>query len=114
MNNVTILEFPSNLGLKEPSQGHEPGVRKLPEWLRQHQFHQLIAPESIRVLPPPPYRMHLDPESTVLNADALAQYAQEEAKLLNEVLSEHKFPLILGGHCSILVGSALALKQRGT
>ncbi|MCP2042517.1 arginase family protein [Pontibacter sp. HSC-36F09] len=114
MNSVTILEFPSNLGLKEPSQGHEPGVRKLPEWLRQHHFHQLIAPEATRVLPPPPYRMHHDPESAVLNADTLAQYAREEAKLLNEVLSEQKFPLILGGDCSILIGSALALKQRGT
>ena len=114
MDHVTILEFPSNLGLKEPSQGHEPGVRKLPEWLRQHHFHQLIAPEAICVLPPPPYRMHLDPESRVLNTDALAQYAEEEAKLLNEVLSDQKFPLVLGGDCSILIGSALALKQRGS
>ncbi|MBX0333526.1 arginase family protein [Pontibacter sp. HSC-14F20] len=113
MNSVTILEFPSNLGLKEPSQGHEPGVRKLPEWLRQHHFHQLIEPEATRVLPPPPYRMHHDLESAVLNADALAQYAREEAKLLNEVLSEQKFPLILGGDCSILIGNALALKQKG-
>ncbi|WP_018476809.1 arginase family protein [Pontibacter roseus] len=110
---VTIVEFPFNLGLKEPSPGKAPGVGRLPEWLRQLGFHKLLAPEATWVLPSPAYRMHLDPETHVLNADAIVAYAQQEAKLLSEVLNDQSFPLVLGGDCSILVGSALALKQRG-
>lgn len=113
MKYISILECPSNLGLKEPAPGREPGVRKLPAWLRQHDFHQLISPEAIQQLPPPVYRMELDAASAVLNADALGQYAQQQATFVGEVLSENNFPLVLGGDCSILIGNALALKQRG-
>lgn len=113
MENIVILEFPSNLGLREPIPGQEPGVRKLPTWLRRHGFHQLIAPAEVVSLEAPPYRMERDEESKVLNADALIQYAKEQASVLTRVLSEGNFALILGGDCSILLGAALALKSRG-
>lgn len=113
MDHVVIIEFPSNLGLREPSPGHDPGVRKLPAWLRKHHFHHLIAPEKIYTLSPPAYQMHPDPASGVLNADAIVQYAKEQAKLLGDVLSENKFPLVIGGDCSIAIGNTLALKQKG-
>lgn len=113
MENVIILEFPSNLGLREPFPGQEPGVKKLPAWLRRHGFHQSIAPAEVVSLEAPPYRMERDEESKVLNADAIIQYAKEQALLLTRVLAESKFALILGGDCSILLGAALALKSRG-
>jgi arginase len=113
MKDIWIIEFPSNLGLKEPSPGQEPGVRKLPEWLRKHNFHNLIAPENTEALNPPVYRMDLDQESAVLNADAIRQYAKEQANVLSGVLSEKKFPLVIGGDCSIIIGNAFALKQKG-
>jgi arginase len=113
MNPISILEFPSNLGLKAPSPGQEPGVKRLPAWLRQHQFHELIAPENIQTLPPPAYRRELDPASAVLNADAIVHYARQQAHLLSAVLAAEKFPLVIGGDCSILIGNALALKQKG-
>lgn len=113
MENVVLLEFPSNLGLREPFPGQEPGVKKLPAWLQQHGFHQLIAPAEVVSLAPPPHRMERDEASKVLNADAIIQYAKEQASLLTRVLSEKNFALILGGDCSILLGAALALKSRG-
>ncbi|WP_264554073.1 arginase family protein [Flavobacterium sp. N2038] len=33
--------------------------------------------------------------------------------MINNLLSQNKFPFILGGDCSILLGSAIALKQKG-
>jgi len=113
MDNVVILEFPSNLGLREPIPGQEPGVKKLPAWLRRHGFHQSIAPAEVMSLAPPPYRTERDEESRVLNAGAIIQYANEQASLLTRVLSEGKLPLVIGGDCSILLGAALALKSRG-
>lgn len=113
MKNVCIIELPSNLGLKEPSPGKEPGVRNLPEWLRKHNFHKNIAAESIEKIEPPVYQMKLDNASAVLNADAIVQYAKESASILSVVLAEKKFPLVIGGDCSILIGNALALRQKG-
>lgn len=113
MANVTIIEFPSNLGLKEPAPGHEPGVKKLPDWLRKHGFHDLINPSGIYRLDPPAYSMQLDKASGVRNAENINSYAKDQAALLGPILSGGSFPLILGGDCSILIGSALALKKAG-
>jgi arginase len=113
MNNITILEFPSNLGLKELIEGHEPGVKKLPDWLRKHKFHDLLNPETIYRLNPPNYSMNLDMVSGVRNADNIVKYAREQAALLKNLISENKFPITIGGDCSILIGNSLALKKVG-
>jgi arginase len=113
MTKVCILEFPSNLGLHEPAPGTIPGVYKLPAWLAKHGFHEKLQPAKTLTLTPPPYSMQLDPESGVRNANAIAEYAKEQAALLNGVLSLGYFPVVLGGDCSILIGNALARKKLG-
>jgi len=113
-NRLCILEFPSNLGLKEPSPGHEPGVRQLPDFLRAHGLHAALAPESILRLEPPPYSMQLDEASGVRNADRIAAYASAQSDVLKEALAEDMFPIVIGGDCSILIGNAWALRNQGT
>lgn len=113
-NNLCIVEFPSNLGLKEPFEGHEPGVKKLPDFLKKHHFHSSLNPDSILRLDPPTYTMTLDEVSGVRNADQIVKYAKEQARMLEKVLSEDQFPIVIGGDCSILIGNALALKNLGS
>jgi arginase len=113
MSSVIIVELPSNLGLKEPAPGHEPGVKKLPSWLKKHGFHSLIDPAATVTLEPPAYSMHIDKISGVRNADAIIEYAKKQASLLQEVIRSKSFALILGGDCSILIGTSLALKREG-
>lgn len=110
---ICILEFPSNLGLKEPSPGHEPGVKKLPDWLRQYHFHDKLHAEKVYRLDPPAYSMELDTISGVRNADKLARYAKDQATVLDQCLNEDLFPVVIGGDCSILTGNMLGLKRRG-
>ena len=84
MTNITILEFPSNLGLIEPMPGHEPGVKKLPGWLQKYNFHNLLKPEKIYSLSPPPYSMNIDKDSGVRNANAISEYAKQQADALKK------------------------------
>ncbi len=112
-NDIIILEFPSNLGLKEPTPGKEPGVKKLPDFFRKHGFHSLIKPDKVIRLDPPLYSMALDEASGVRNADNIMLYAKDQSKLLKSVVEENKFAITLGGDCSILIGNALALKESG-
>jgi arginase len=111
---IHILEFPSNLGLIEPLPGKEPGVRRLPEWLKDHGFYNLISPDQIYNLPPPPYSMHIDAESGIRNTDAIAAYALKQAVQLKQKIDSKIFTLVIGGDCSILIGNMIALKQTGT
>jgi arginase len=110
---IIIVEFPSNLGLIEPGPGKEPGVRKLPAWLKQFHFYDLLKPEKIFSLNPPAYSMDVDPVSGVRNADAIAGYAIEQAGILKEIIDEKVFSVVIGGDCSILIGNTLALKEIG-
>ncbi|SDL49913.1 arginase [Catalinimonas alkaloidigena] len=113
MKPLHVLEFPTNLGLKEPAPGVEPGVRKLPDGLRRWGLYARLSPVEIERLSPPPYTMHLDPDSGVRNAEAIATYAEAQADLLRKVLELPRFPLVIGGDCSVLLGNALALKTKG-
>ncbi|WP_428228512.1 arginase family protein [Flavobacterium sp.] len=113
MKEVCIVEFPSNLGLKEPQPGKEPGVKRLPDWLWKHNLHKAIDPKDILRLDAPKYTNIRDTATTILNANSLVDYAREQAYLINNLLSQNKFPFVLGGDCSILLGAAIALKQKG-
>lgn len=113
MDTLHIIECPSNIGLAEPAPGKEPGVKKLPVFLKKYGFYDKVQPAAIHHLPALPYSMHLDPESGVRNAEALAAYARQQAALLTGVLQKNIFPLVLGGDCSILIGNMLALKKTG-
>ncbi|PST84932.1 arginase [Pedobacter yulinensis] len=107
-----IFEFPSNLGLKQ-LHAAAPGVRKLPERLRGLGLHDSLSPAAVSALPPPPYTMNLDPVTGIRNAAAIREYASRQAELLRPAFAAHTCALLLGGDCSILIGSALALKQQG-
>ncbi len=112
-NRINIFEFPTNLGLKKTEFEIEPGVKLLPAWLRKNQFQDRIKPEQIFTIPPPDYSMDLDEESGVRNADKIIRYAKEQAELLSKHIKQDSFQIILGGDCSILIGTALALRQKG-
>lgn len=110
---IIIFEFPFNLGLKKKEHETEPGVRKLPNWLRQFDFHQKINPKAVFRLETPEYKMELDEESGVLNTNELIDYAQKQADLILSNHQKNGLHIMLGGDCSILIGSALALKKLG-
>ncbi|WP_461532292.1 arginase family protein [Sinomicrobium sp.] len=112
-HNINIVEFPSNLGLEEPAPGKEPGVKKLPSWLRENGFYDMLKPQNIYTAKAPAYSARRDPETGILNGTAIVNFAKQQAELLEEVLDEDPFPVIIGGDCSILVGNAMALKKKG-
>ena len=108
-----MISFNTNLGLIEPAPGKEPGVKKLPEWLRKFGFFDLVDHQEEIRLEPPPYSMYLDQVSDMRNTDAIAAYAKQQAPIIQDVISRKNFALVLGGDCSIIIGNALALKQLG-
>lgn len=102
-----VIEAASNLGL-EPS-----GVEKLPERMLEHGLAERLQARRAARLEPPPCRPERDSETGTLNARAIAEWSPGLADAVEAVLDRGEFPLILGGDCSILLGSALALRRRG-
>ncbi|MCQ9639013.1 arginase family protein [Chryseobacterium sp. WG14] len=110
---INIFEFPLNLGLTKKDHETEPGVRKLPDWLRKFDFHKRIGPQHIFRLEAPEYAMDFDEDSGVKNADAIIGYAKKQANLILNNYDKNTFNIMLGGDCSILIGTAVALKKLG-
>lgn len=110
---INIFEFPLNLGLTKKEHEIEPGVRKLPDWLRKFSFHKRIDPENIFRINAPEYAMDFDEESKVRNANQIIEYAKKQAEIILAHHHKNSFNIFLGGDCSILIGNALALKKLG-
>lgn len=110
---IVIFEFPFNLGLTKKDHEIEPGVKKLPDWLRKLGLHREINPKNIFRLGSPEYVMDFDQEIRVKNPHQIIEYAKKQSELILTNFDKNHFHLILGGDCSILIGSAVALKQLG-
>jgi arginase len=111
---VTVLDAPSNLGLTPPTAGAVPGCAKAPGALRDHDLlARLDAHDAGCVVPPRYDPGDWAPGDGVNQADQVADYAVKLAERLAPLLADEAFPVVLGGDCSILLGSALALRRRG-
>jgi arginase len=107
MRPYTILEAPSVLGLKPT------GVETLPDALIEAGLASRINARRAGRVEPPAYEARRDSETAFLNAAALAAYSAELADAISARLEAAEFPVVLGGDCSILLGSMLALRRRG-
>jgi arginase len=104
---IVIIQAPSGLGLETP------GVEGLSGRLLELGLADALNARLAEPVAPPEASGEVDAQSGVLNAHALADYSPRLADAIGPVLVEGAFPLILGGDCSILLGSALALRRRG-
>ena len=108
MNRYAIIEAPSILGLKPT------GVERLPVVLLQHGLaDQLRARRAGRVVPAIAYNPERDPQTLMRNAPGIAEYSVRLADAVADVVDRGEFPILLGGDCSIVLGSTLALRRRG-
>lgn len=107
MTRFAIIDAPSILGLKPT------GVEQLPEALKVAGLQMGLNAEYAGKVEPPPYNAKRDPETLVLNPNGLKDYARQLAETVTEVLRQNKFPVVLGGDCSNVIGCMLALRRMG-
>jgi arginase len=107
VSRFTVLDAPSNLGLRRPSTGVEPGARRLADALRGCGLVEALSAGDAGRVEAPPYTEL--PE----NRAAIPAYTRALADRLGALLDTGERPLVLGGDCSILLGAMLALRRRG-
>ena len=104
----SVIDAPSILGLRPT------GVELLPKALRAAgllerlnvEYGGIVAPSS-------PYNHSRDEETKLLNAEAIKEYSLKLAEAVKRQLHKNKFPIVIGGDCSILIGNLLALRRLG-
>lgn len=110
---LVLLDAPSNLGLRPLVEGVMPGCYKLPWALRDLRLLERLGAHEGGAVVPPAYDARWQPGDGSRNAAGIAGYSLRLADRVGMLLAEHRFPIVLGGDCSILIGNAVALHRRG-
>lgn len=104
---LQVIEVPSPRGLR-PS-----GLEDAPDALRRAGLHERLGSPDVVRIDVPPYRDVRDPETGILNPQGIAAVARDVASAVDATLDAGRFPVLLGGDCSIVLGPLLALRHRG-
>lgn len=112
---VVLIKAPSNLGLKKMmyADASGPGVRKMPQIFDDFKFSERLGIERVIASMPPLYTGKLDRASGIRNVKELREYSIELSSVIEKEVKDQKFPIIIGGDCSILLAPALALRGIG-
>jgi arginase len=102
-----VIEVPSALGLRPT------GLEQSPAALREAGLHKRLGSEDAVRVVVPAYSALRDADSNLLNPHGIAAVAHDVAAAVDEALDSGRFPVVLGGDCSILLGPLLALRRRG-
>jgi arginase len=109
MPGIAILEAPSALG-------HVPehrGVEKAPARLLEEGIAEGLGAVAAGRVEATCYSAARDPQTQVMNVEPLVEYSSRLADAVGEIVDAERFALVLGGDCSILLGTMLGLRRRG-
>jgi arginase len=109
-----FLGAPSSLGLRPPAEGKVPGTFKQPAAFRELGFPRAILAIDAGDVAAPAYRPEIEAASGIRNATAIVTYSKALAAAVGDILDQESFPVVVGGDCSILLGSMLALRRRSS
>jgi arginase len=104
---VELVEMPCGLGLLPR------GVETAPAALRNAGLPQRLGARRVHTVPCPPAGIARDEETALLRPLELISMATFLADAIGQVLDAGALPVVVGGDCSILLGSMLALRRRG-
>jgi arginase len=111
---LAVLDAPTNLGLRPPRPGAEPGVRGLAAALRDRDLVRRISADDAGAVAVSAYGDVADDETGFRNGPAIATFTSALADRVGALLDDGAFPVVLGGDCSLMLGPLLALRRRGT
>ncbi len=110
---IAILGAPSNLGLKPYENGRPRSVDRAPRVYRELGLVERLGARDLGDVEAPPYVDFERPPGGTRNESAIADFSRALAERVAAAARDGDFVLVLGGDCSILLGSLLGLRDRG-
>ncbi len=110
---ISIILAPSNLGLRPPHAGHQPGTWQAPHALLAAGLAAAVGASQILHLARPVYSFDAQQGPQVRNGRSLRAFSLQLARAVGGVLARDRLPLVIGGDCSILLGCLYGLRRTG-
>ncbi len=106
-----LIEAPSNLGLRPPKPNHEPGTWGAPKALLDGGLWSALGKPEVLSLERPRYSGAGSPGSLIRNGMAIQSFSNLLSGYVLSALEQARFPLVLGGDCSVLLGCLLGARR---
>lgn len=110
---ITIVGAPSSIGIRPYDDGTPRRLDLAPAALRERGLVARLGARDDGDVLPPPYREFTRPPRAVRNATEVADYSRALAERVERAGASGEFVLVLGGDCSIVLGSLLGVSGRG-
>ncbi|MGH7464346.1 MAG: arginase family protein, partial [Longimicrobiales bacterium] len=109
---IAIVGAPSSIGIRPYDDSHEPRRLDLaPGVLRELGLASRLAAEDLGDVEPPPYHDRVRPGHGIRNEDGVAAYSRALAGQVADAIDGGRLALVLGGDCSIVLGSLLGARR---
>jgi arginase len=104
---IEVVEMPSGLGLRAR------GVEHAAAALADAGLANRLGARRVHTVPSPAPDPTRDTETGMLNPAGIVTVSTRLADAIEQVLDDDGFPVVIGGDCSVLLSSMLALRRRG-
>jgi arginase len=108
---VALIGAPSSIGIRPYETGLPRHLDQAPQVLRELGLVARIGAEDTGDLVPAPYRDFTRVPGRVRNEFEVRDYVLAIAKMVEATVGAGKFPLVIGGDCSIVLGTTLGARS---
>ncbi len=109
---IAVVGAPSSLGIRPYDNGESRQLSQAPSVLRELGLVQRIGAEDLGDVIPPPYQDYVRTPGRARNESAVAGYSRGLGERIEAATAEGCFAVVLGGDCSIVLGSLLGVRKR--
>ena len=110
---ISLVLAPSNLGLRPTESGGQPGTWRAPQALLDAGLaHALDAGETVP-LERPTYEFEAQAGTRIRNGLSIRAFSLQLSEKVRDILKRNRFPVVIGGDCSVLLGSLHGMPLAG-
>jgi arginase len=109
---VGLILAPSNLGLR-PEGGQQPGTWRAPQVLMDAGLADAVAAAEVVRLERPTYEFNAQAGTRIRNGRTIRAFSLQLAEKVRDMLRAQRFPVVIGGDCSILLGGLYGSRLAG-
>lgn len=110
---ISVISAPISLGLRPGEKGKEPGTWRAPAVLLGAGLAARLGARQRIDLARPTYDFNERPGTRIRNGDTLRAFLLELGDKVVAELEARRFPLVLGGDCSVMLGCLYGARRAG-
>lgn len=108
---IAVVGAPSSIGIRPYDDGEARHLDRAPGVLRARGLIARLGAVDMGDVGPPPYRDYLRPPRRARNEEQVLTYSRSLAERVAAATAYGRFGIVLGGDCSIVLGSLLGARR---